>query len=158
MHREHEYKHLADNARKRGGEEQNAQFRAAAAQCPARGAERDYVDLPEQEPARDEGRLLRQREGRPRAYDAPSSLAGAWRWNAWEGDPARRNGALDCLSPAPGSKTIAAMHSRCPLWVISGHFGMESGYPASIGRCAIEVEVADHIVAVAPVELLISFK
>ncbi len=28
MHREHEYKHLADNARKRGGEEQNAQFRA----------------------------------------------------------------------------------------------------------------------------------
>ena len=25
MHREHEYKHLADNARKRGGEEQNAQ-------------------------------------------------------------------------------------------------------------------------------------
>ena len=46
----------------------------------------------------------------------------------------------------------------CPLWVISGHFGMESGYPASIGRCAIEVEVADHIVAVAPVELLISFK
>jgi hypothetical protein len=24
MHREHEYKHLADNARKRGGEEQNA--------------------------------------------------------------------------------------------------------------------------------------
>ena len=55
MHREHEYKHLADNARKRGGEEQNAQFRAAAAQCPARGAERDYVDLPKQEPARDEG-------------------------------------------------------------------------------------------------------
>ena len=28
MHREHEYKYLADNARKRGGEEQNAQFRA----------------------------------------------------------------------------------------------------------------------------------
>jgi len=28
MHREHEYRHLADNARKRGGEEQNAQFRA----------------------------------------------------------------------------------------------------------------------------------
>jgi hypothetical protein len=28
MHREHEYKHLAANARKRGGEEQNAQFRA----------------------------------------------------------------------------------------------------------------------------------
>ena len=28
MDREHEYKHLADNARKRGGEEQNAQFRA----------------------------------------------------------------------------------------------------------------------------------
>jgi hypothetical protein len=62
------------------------------------------------------------------------------------------------LDALPGSKTIAAMHSRCPLWVISGHFGMESGYPASIGRCAIEVEVADHIVAVAPVELLISFK
>ena len=41
---------------------------------------------------------------------------------------------------------------------VSAHFGMESGYPASIGRCAIEVEVADHIVAVAPVELLISFK
>ena len=29
----------------------------AAAQCPARGAERGYVDLPEQEPARDERRL-----------------------------------------------------------------------------------------------------
>jgi hypothetical protein len=28
MHREQEYKHLADNARKRGGEEQNAQMRA----------------------------------------------------------------------------------------------------------------------------------
>ena len=28
MHREHEYKYLADNARKRGGEEQNAQFGA----------------------------------------------------------------------------------------------------------------------------------
>ncbi|MFZ0984445.1 MAG: hypothetical protein WBY84_21475 [Pseudolabrys sp.] len=28
MHREHEYKHLADNARKRGGEEENAQLRA----------------------------------------------------------------------------------------------------------------------------------
>ena len=28
MDREHEYKHLADNARKRGGEEQNAQLRA----------------------------------------------------------------------------------------------------------------------------------
>ena len=28
MHREQEYKHLADNARKRGGEEQNAQLRA----------------------------------------------------------------------------------------------------------------------------------
>ena len=28
MHREHEYKYLADNARKRGGEEQNAQIRA----------------------------------------------------------------------------------------------------------------------------------
>ena len=28
MHREHEYKHLADNARKRGGEEQNAQGRS----------------------------------------------------------------------------------------------------------------------------------
>ena len=28
MDREHEYKYLADNARKRGGEEQNAQFRA----------------------------------------------------------------------------------------------------------------------------------
>ena len=28
MRREHEYKHLADNARKRRGEEQNAQFRA----------------------------------------------------------------------------------------------------------------------------------
>jgi hypothetical protein len=28
MNREQEYKHLADNARKRGGEEQNAQLRA----------------------------------------------------------------------------------------------------------------------------------
>ena len=28
MHREQEYKHLADNARKRGGEEQNALLRA----------------------------------------------------------------------------------------------------------------------------------
>ena len=28
MHREQEYKHLAGNALKRGGEEQNAQFRA----------------------------------------------------------------------------------------------------------------------------------
>ena len=28
MHREHEYRHLADNARKRGGEEENAQLRA----------------------------------------------------------------------------------------------------------------------------------
>ena len=28
MHREQEYKHLADNAQKRGGEEQNAQLRA----------------------------------------------------------------------------------------------------------------------------------
>jgi len=28
MHREREYKHLADKARKRGGEEQNAQMRA----------------------------------------------------------------------------------------------------------------------------------
>ena len=28
MHREHEYKYLADNVRKRGGEEQNAQIRA----------------------------------------------------------------------------------------------------------------------------------
>jgi|SoiMethySBSTD1v2_1073268.scaffolds.fasta_scaffold30838_9 hypothetical protein len=28
MHREHEYKNLADNVRKRGGEEQNAQIRA----------------------------------------------------------------------------------------------------------------------------------
>lgn len=28
MHREDEYKQLANNARKRGGEEQNAQFRA----------------------------------------------------------------------------------------------------------------------------------
>ena len=28
MHREHEYKHLADNARKRAGEEENAQLRA----------------------------------------------------------------------------------------------------------------------------------
>ena len=26
MHREHEYRHLADNARKRGGEEQNVQL------------------------------------------------------------------------------------------------------------------------------------
>ena len=30
--------------------------------------------------------------------------------------------------------------------------------PASIGRRAIEVEVANHVVAVAPVELLISLK
>ena len=28
MHREHEYKHLADNARKRGGGGENAQLRA----------------------------------------------------------------------------------------------------------------------------------
>jgi hypothetical protein len=28
MHREQEYKHLADSARRRGGEEQNAQLRA----------------------------------------------------------------------------------------------------------------------------------
>jgi hypothetical protein len=28
MHREQEYKHLADNARKRGGDEENAQLRA----------------------------------------------------------------------------------------------------------------------------------
>ncbi len=28
MHREQEYRQLADNARKRGGEEKNAQFRA----------------------------------------------------------------------------------------------------------------------------------
>jgi hypothetical protein len=28
MHREQEYKHLADNARERGGNEQNAQLRA----------------------------------------------------------------------------------------------------------------------------------
>ena len=28
MHREQEYKHLADNVRKRGGEEENAQLRA----------------------------------------------------------------------------------------------------------------------------------
>lgn len=28
MHREQEYKHLADNARKRAGDEQNAQLRA----------------------------------------------------------------------------------------------------------------------------------
>lgn len=37
-------------------------------------------------------------------------------------------------------------------------FAPEGGHPGSIGRRAIEVEVADHILAVAPVELFISLK
>ena len=52
----------------------------------------------------------------------------------------------------PSAFKVGQRHSPSP------DTGQKSASPISIGRRAIEVEVANHVVAVAPVELLISFK
>ena len=85
MHREHEYKHLADSTRMRGCEEQNALLRAQWEILAA-----TYVRLADQ------------------------------------------------------SSQITLSPNRLP-----------AAPDASIGRRAVEVEVPNHILAVAPVELLI---
>jgi hypothetical protein len=56
-----------------------------------------------------------------------------------------------CFAQASAFK-VGQRHSPSP------DTGQKSASPISIGRRAIEVEVANHVVAVAPVELLISFK